>query len=389
MTNSRQLLFRSLQTGRNLVFHGRIPKQQHGDHFFLLFGGRTSVMLYHRGSHSGSGSGSSSSSGYYGRLGSLLCFPALFGFMEKKKRDPEESGWMAEPISGYSKMDNMKNAEMKVRMEKMCLDLQYNLCKALEKFEIEEGGRGKEEEKGVVVIEKFGVEEGGRGKEEEKGVVVKNNFKVDRWTREEGGGGISCVLQDGKVFEKAGVNISVVHGRLPPSAVKQMKARGKDLPDNKELPFYAVGVSCVVHPVNPFVPTIHFNYRYFEVDVGEKHLWWFGGGTDLTPYYLDEEDSVHFHGSLKSACDKSDSQYYPKFKGECDRYFTVSHRGEKRGIGGIFFDDLDSPAQEKCFEFVQDCSGAVIPSYIPIVEKHYHDHYTKKQVEWQQLRRGR
>lgn len=372
---SRQLLYRSLHSGKNLVFLRISSRQQHNGHFsfapsvlFGATGGRASVMLYHyRGSHSGSDSGGSSSSSYYRSHSRLLCFPALFGFMERKKRDPEESGWMAEPISGYSKMDNVENAEMRLRMEKMCMDLQYKLCQALEKFEIEEEGGGKE------------------------GVVVKgSSFKVDRWTRKEGGGGISCVLQDGKVFEKAGVNISVVHGRLPPAAVKQMKARGKDLPNNLELPFYAVGVSCVVHPVNPFVPTVHFNYRYFEVDLGgDKRLWWFGGGTDLTPYYLNEEDAVHFHGSLKGACDKSDTKYYPKFKEECDKYFTVIHRGEKRGIGGIFFDDLDTPTQEECFGFVQDCSGAVIPSYVPLVEKHYHDHYTEEQQVWQQLRRGR
>ena len=361
---------------RKLSLFGGVSRQRGGGYFSLsptvLFGvtvGTASVMLYHyRGSHYGSDTGSSSSGSIYDRLSNIIFFPTLFGFMTRKKRDPEESGWVAEPISGYSMMDNMENAEMKVRMEKLCLDLQYKLCKALEKFEIEGNGGERKGDKGNEV----------------------QNFRVDRWTREEGGGGISCVLQDGKVFEKAGVNISVVHGKLPPPAVKQMKGRGKDLPDNQVLPFYAIGVSCVIHPVNPFVPTVHFNYRYFEVEVGEdRRLWWFGGGTDLTPYYLDEEDATHFHRTLKDACDKSDPQYYPKFKEECDRYFTVTHRGEKRGIGGIFFDDLDAPSQEECFNFVSNCSDAVISSYIPIVERHYRDSYTKEEVEWQQLRHGR
>merc|ERR1719322_565305 len=121
-------------------------------------------------------------------------------------------------------------------------------------------------------------------------------FKVDRWTRPEGGGGITCVLQNGHVFEKAGVNVSVVHGNLPPAAVSQMNARGKKLPEGQELPFFACGVSCVIHPRNPMVPTVHYNYRYFEVEEesGSKK-WWFGGGCDLTPYYLDDKDAVHFH----------------------------------------------------------------------------------------------
>lgn len=308
------------------------------------------ARLCHSESHSSSEGGTN-----FGGLIRNLSVAAFFGFMFK--RDPEESGWMAEPISGFSAMDG-EPSEMRFRMEKMCLDLQYKLCKTLEESEAKGEGTVK--------------------------------FKVDRWTRKEGGGGISCVLQDGKTFEKAGVNISVVHGKLPPEAVKQMRSRGKDLPGDKELPFYAVGVSSVIHPVNPFIPTVHFNYRYFEVDMGEgKTLWWFGGGTDLTPYYLNEEDAIHFHSCLKETCDKSDLSYYPKFKTWCDNYFNVSHRGERRGIGGIFFDDLDSKSQEDCFKFVSSCADSVIPSFIPLIEKHYQKPYTKDQVEWQRLRRGR
>lgn len=146
-----------------------------------------------------------------------------------------------------------------------------------------------------------------------------------------------------------------------------MRSRGKKLAKDK-VPFFAAGISAVIHPKNPLVPTIHFNYRYFEVDDGSQVQWWFGGGTDLTPFYLNRSDAVHFHSTLKKACDKHDKNYYSKFKKWCDDYFVIKHRGECRGIGGIFFDDLDSPSQEECFGFVTDCADAVIPSYIPLGE---------------------
>ena len=261
---------------------------------------------------------------------------------------------MAEPISGSQALEG-EPSEMRLRMEKLCMDLQGKLCGELERFEV---GRKK--------------------------------FKVDRWTRKEGGGGISCVLQDGDSFEKAGVNISVVHGILPPSAVTQMRSRGKQLEEGEKLPFYAVGVSCVIHPVNPMVPTVHFNYRYFEVkDSSGNIVSWFGGGTDLTPYYLNREDAKHFHSTLKKACDSSDLSYYPKYKKWCDDYFDISHRGERRGIGGIFFDDLETPSKDKCFQFVSTCAVSVIPSYIPLVEKHNNDTFDENHKRWQQLRRGR
>ena len=261
------------------------------------------------------------------------------------------ASYMAEPISGYRTLG--KSSDMRHRMEKLCMEVQQELCQKLSSLD------GK-------------------------------NFHVDRWERKEGGGGISCVLQDGKVFEKAGVNISVVYGSLPPAAVKQMRSRGKDLPEDRTLPFFAVGVSCVIHPVNPFVPTVHFNYRYFEVDVGSgQKRWWFGGGTDLTPSYLDREDAVHFHKTLKAACDKHNVDYYPEFKKWCDSYFFITHRNESRGIGGIFFDDLDKPSQEAGYQFVRSCADTVIPAYLPIVEKNYKKKYTEEQKRWQQLRRGR
>ena len=283
--------------------------------------------------------------------GATLSMTSFGVFFANKKESLDEC--MAEPISGYDALSGQR-LETRLLMEKLCMEIQFKLCKELEKFE-------------------------------------DKKFTIDRWVRKEGGGGISCVLQDGKTFEKAGVNISVVHGSLPPAAVKQMRSRGKELPEGREdLPFYALGVSCVIHPTNPMVPTVHFNYRYFEVNNGsDKPIWWFGGGSDLTPNYLNEADAVHFHQTLKEACDSHDLSYYPKFKKWCDDYFNVSHRGERRGIGGIFFDDLDSPSQEACFKFISSCAYSVIPSYIPLVEKHKCDLYTEEHKHWQQLRRGR
>ncbi|GLH03021.1 Oxygen-dependent coproporphyrinogen-III oxidase [Gryllus bimaculatus] len=261
--------------------------------------------------------------------------------------------FMADPITDQKTLNSNRN-DMKARMELFIMKVQADFCRALEA-------------------------------EEEGGAV----FKVDRWTRKEGGGGITCVLQDGEVFEKAGVNISVVSGTLSPQAVAQMRSRGKKLQEG-ELPFFAAGVSSVIHPRNPMVPTIHFNYRYFEIQEDDGSIqWWFGGGTDLTPYYLNEEDSKHFHKTLKEACDKHNKGYYPKFKKWCDDYFHVAHRGERRGVGGIFFDDLDTPTQEQAFRFVSSCAEAVIPSYLPLVQKHKKDAYGYHERQWQLLRRGR
>ncbi|KAL1131224.1 hypothetical protein AAG570_010842 [Ranatra chinensis] len=264
------------------------------------------------------------------------------------------SQFMAEPITDMETLAS-NSSDMKVQMELFILRTQNDFCKALE----------AEEEPGL-------------------------KFTVDRWTRKEGGGGITCVIQEGRVFEKAGVNISVVSGELPAGAVAQMKARGKEFSGTEKLPFFAAGISSVIHPRNPMVPTIHFNYRYFEVtdSTGKTH-WWFGGGTDLTPYYLNENDCKHFHGVLKKACDKHDSSYYAKFKAWCDDYFTIQHRGERRGVGGIFFDDLDVPSQEKAFQFVKSCAEAVVPSYVPLVNKHKNDAYGESERQWQLLRRGR
>ena len=219
-------------------------------------------------------------------------------------------------------------------------------------------------------------------------------FRVDTWSRPAGGDGISCVLQDGKVFEKAGVNVSTVYGTLPRPAIQKMRVNHKALdPDLTSLEFFAAGLSCVLHPHNPNAPTVHFNYRYFETmdKDGEEKAWWFGGGTDLTPSYLFDEDAIHFHRTIKDACDKHDRAYYPRFKAWCDRYFHIPHRGETRGVGGIFFDDLDEEEkdQEQLFSFIQDCLAAFLPSYVPIVEKRKDMPFGEREKEWQQVRRGR
>ena len=223
---------------------------------------------------------------------------------------------------------------------------------------------------------------------------TSQDFRVDRWNRQNGGGGISCVLQDGKVFEKAGVNTSIVYGTLPRPAIQKMRINHKALdPDIESLEFFAAGLSCVLHPANPNAPTVHFNYRYFETmdEQGKCNAWWFGGGTDLTPSYLYDEDAIHFHRVIKEACDKHDKAYFPRFKSWCDKYFYIPHRGESRGIGGIFFDDLDEQEkdQEQLFSFVKDCLQAFLPSYLPLVERRKDMPFTSKEKEWQQLRRGR
>lgn len=262
--------------------------------------------------------------------------------------------FMAPPVTDLRELRRRPD-DMKTKMELLILETQAQVCQAL--AQVDGGAR----------------------------------FSVDRWERKEGGGGISCVLQDGHVFEKAGVSISVVHGNLSEEAAKQMRSRGKLLKTKDgKLPFSAMGVSSVIHPKNPHTPTIHFNYRYFEVEEADGNtLWWFGGGCDLTPTYLNQEDAVHFHRTLKEACDQHGPDLYPKFKKWCDDYFFIAHRGERRGIGGIFFDDLDSPSKEEVFRFVQSCTQAIIPSYVPLVKKHCNDSFTSQEKLWQQLRRGR
>lgn len=283
------------------------------------------------------------------------------------------------------------------------------------------------------------------GKEEPKA-----KFFVDSWLRKEGGEGISCVMQDGETFEKAGVNISIVHGTLPPRAIAKMSADHTGLLDTVDyrlglkpgekadvhgLPFFATGLSLVVHPRNPFAPTVHFNYRYFELthppklqdgtpnprydpqNPNKPAAWWFGGGTDLTPIYLFDSDATHFHNTLKQTADAHDRHFYPVWKAWCDSYFLIPHRGESRGVGGIFFDDLstisttaqsvplshgnaknssDLPkmtelphTRESLFATIRALGDAFLPAYLPILQVRKRMPFTEEDEQWQAVRRGR
>jgi coproporphyrinogen III oxidase len=214
-------------------------------------------------------------------------------------------------------------------------------------------------------------------------------FVTDRWERDEGGGGCSRVLQDGAIFEKAGVNVSVVHGTLTPEAARTMGG-GQHLTDPKDLVFFATGLSLVLHPHNPMAPTVHANYRYFERGDGTSDgAWWFGGGADLTPSYLFAEDVAHFHSVHKQVCDKHDASFYPRFKANCDTYFHIPHRGETRGVGGIFFDNLRDRDAHALVAFSTECAQALLPAYMPLVEKRWAMRHTAEHKRWQQLRRGR
>lgn len=260
-------------------------------------------------------------------------------------------------------------ADAKTRVSQFMKDLQDEICQTLEKVD----GAGK--------------------------------FKEDSWEREEGGGGRSRVLRDGRFLEQGGVNFSEVWGKeLPPSILKQR-------PEAEGHGFYATGTSMVLHPRNPYIPTVHLNYRYFEAGP----VWWFGGGADLTPYYPFAEDAAHFHQTFKQTCDKHHPEYYPVFKRWCDEYFYLNHRQETRGIGGLFFDYQDGrgsiykgshpdkaaavynnqlPAQtprswEELFAFVSDCGRTFLPAYVPIVEKRQGMEYGDRERQFQLYRRGR
>ena len=218
--------------------------------------------------------------------------------------------------------------------------------------------------------------------------IDKTTCREDIWERPEGGGGRSRVFSGGTVFEKAGVNVSVVHGTLEPEAAQSMGG-GQTL-EGSDLDFFATGLSLVLHPHNPMAPTVHANYRYFERGTGERDgSWWFGGGADLTPSYLFEEDVRHFHSTLKDACDRHDVADYPHYKQWCDSYFHIPHRNEARGVGGIFFDDLRTNTKEDCFEFVKDCAESFLQSYLPILDRRKDMAYNDQQKQWQNLRRGR
>jgi len=212
-------------------------------------------------------------------------------------------------------------------------------------------------------------------------------FITDEWERKEGGGGITRVIADGRVFEKGGVNTSVVWGKVTDAMRKQLTIEGDK--------WFAGGLSLVIHPRNPYVPTTHANWRSFEVydEAGDISDRWFGGGSDLTPYYLFEEDARHFHSSFKTVMDSFSKDYYPRYKKWCDEYFVNSHRaGEMRGIGGVFYDHLRPAGEEdanRLFEFQQANGNAFLGAYLPIVEKRVEIPYGEREQEWQEIRRGR
>jgi coproporphyrinogen III oxidase len=209
-------------------------------------------------------------------------------------------------------------------------------------------------------------------------------FEVDRWEREAGGGGCSMLLRDGAVFEQAGVNFSEVYGDdLPASA----SAHRPELAGRN---FRAMGVSLVIHPDNPYIPTSHANVRFFVAEkAGEEPIWWFGGGFDLTPYYGFDEDCRHWHQLARQACEPYGTQRYPDYKKWCDEYFFLRHRNEARGIGGLFFDDLNEPDFEQAFAFLRSVGDHYLPAYAPIVERHKDDAYGEREKNFQLYRRGR
>jgi coproporphyrinogen III oxidase len=229
-----------------------------------------------------------------------------------------------------------------------------------------------------------------KGLEEIDGVA---QFREDLWDRPEGGGGRTRVIENGNVFKKGGVNISAVHGKLPDSMQKLFNVGEAD--------FFACGLSLVIHPKNPMVPTVHANWRYFEMydtstelSTGNRKVInsWFGGGQDLTPYYLFEEDAIHFHQTCKTACDKHNPDFYPKYKKQCDDYFWNTHRNEARGIGGLFFDYLkatEEQSMEDWYNFVTEVGNSFLDAYLPIVAKRKDLSFTPEQRTWQEIRRGR
>lgn len=208
-------------------------------------------------------------------------------------------------------------------------------------------------------------------------------FGEDRWQRTAGGGGVTRVLADGSVFERAGVNFSHVQGSaLPPAATRER-------PQIAGRPFEAMGVSVVLHPHNPYVPTSHMNVRFFAAGVGDSPVWWFGGGFDLTPYYGFIDDVVHWHRVAREACDAYGSDAYQRFKRWCDEYFYIKHRNEPRGVGGLFFDDLNEGGFERCFALARSVGDSYSKAYQPIVARRKDVPFGKRQREFQLYRRGR
>lgn len=210
----------------------------------------------------------------------------------------------------------------------------------------------------------------------------KATFVQELWQREGGGGGRTRIIQNGDILEKGGVNFSAVHGKLPDPIKKSFKVEEED--------FFATGVSIVIHPNNPWVPIIHMNIRYFELG---ENIRWFGGGIDLTPHYVLDEDARFFHHMLKNVCDKHQASFYPEFKTWADNYFYIKHRQETRGVGGVFYDKLTPEKTgltgEELFKFSCDLGRTFVPTYTELVNRNRHKKFTPTEKEWQLLRRGR
>ena len=209
-------------------------------------------------------------------------------------------------------------------------------------------------------------------------------FRSDDWSRAEGGGGLTRILEEGRVFERAGVGFSRIQGSsLPPSA-------SANRPELAGRSFEAMGVSLVLHPRNPYCPTVHMNVRCFvALKAGAEPVWWFGGGMDLTPFYGFEEDARHFHASCKAALDPFNPAYHPRFKAWCDTYFFLKHRNEPRGVGGIFFDDFAERDFDFSFSLLQSVGNSFLPAYAPILERRKNLAYTERERHFQAVRRGR
>ncbi|MDX8000920.1 oxygen-dependent coproporphyrinogen oxidase [Xenorhabdus sp. Reich] len=211
-----------------------------------------------------------------------------------------------------------------------------------------------------------------------------STFQEECWQREEGGGGCSRVLTAGNIFEQAGVNFSHVRGAsLPVSATAHR-------PELSGRSYQAMGVSLVIHPLNPYIPTSHANVRFFIAEKeGEPAVWWFGGGFDLTPYYGFKEDAIHWHTIAKTLCQPFGDDIYPKYKKWCDDYFFIKHRNEPRGIGGLFYDDLNMPDFDACFNFTQAVGNGFLSAYLPIVERRKNMAWGDRERQFQLYRRGR
>jgi coproporphyrinogen III oxidase len=208
---------------------------------------------------------------------------------------------------------------------------------------------------------------------------IDSPFRKDAWTRPEGGGGTSCIIEEGRLFERGGVNLSRVQGRALPGSASALR------PQLAGEPYDAMGVSLVLHPRNPYCPTVHMNVRFFC----SGSTWWFGGGMDLTPYYGFEEDARHFHATCRNALEPSGPEYYPKYKKWCDEYFYLKHRGEPRGIGGIFFDDLADRGFDFSFALMRSVGDHFLDAYLPILQKRKDLPFGDRERDFQAYRRGR